>query len=94
MYNIGLLVKVFGNVTYSNTDVSTDNYFFLDDGSKLVGGDGSPAPSHSGVRVRCGSVTPPSSGMVMVTGIVSSELSGSTVVPVILIRDAADLAIP
>jgi len=88
LYNIGLFVKVFGNVTYSNTDNPADKYFFIDDGSGLS------RDGHAGVLVRCGSVTPPASGMRLVTGIAASEQTGAVVVPVILIRDAADIASP
>ena len=88
LYNIGLLVKVWGNVTYSNSNNPSDKYFFLDDGGRLS------RDGHAGVLVRCGSVTPPSSGMRVVTGIVASEQSGSIIVPVILARDASDIVTP
>ena len=85
LYNTGLLVRCWGRVTYSDTSSPTDRYFYVDDGSGLSDG------SHPGVRVRCGSVSPPISGMAIVTGIATSEQVGSDVVPAILIRDAADL---
>jgi len=85
-YNIGLLVKCWGTVTYSDSSNPNDKFFYIDDGSGLSDGSG-----HFGVKVRCGSVSPPNTGMVMITGIVASEQAGIKVVPVILIRDENDI---
>jgi len=88
LYNIGLLVKCWGTVTYSDTSHPDDKYFYFDDGSGLSSG------GHDGVLVRCGSITPPSSGMVIVTGVVASESIGGKVVPALIIRGASDLLSP
>ena len=86
LYSIGLLVKCWGIVTYSNSTNPTDKYFYFNDGSGLS--DGSP---HPGIKVRCGSITPPTTGMVRVTAILSTEQPGSNVVPVLIIRTSADI---
>jgi len=85
LYNIGLLVRCWGTVTYSDQSDPNNRFFYIDDGSGLTHG------GHTGVLVRCGSVLPPSSGIVSVTGVIGSESDGGRVVPVILIRDAADI---
>lgn len=87
-YNIGLLVKCWGTVTYSDSSNPNDKFFCIDDGSGLSDGSG-----HRGVKVRCGSVSPPNTGIVMVTGIVASEQVVGKVVPVILIRDENDIVV-
>lgn len=81
LYNIGLLVRCAGRVTYSDTSDPDNKFFYLDDGSGLSSG------GHTGVRVRCGTVTPPTSGMAVVTGLVTSEQFGDRVVPVLLALD-------
>lgn len=86
LYNIGLLVRCWGEVTHSDDTNPNDKYFYFDDGSGLSDGGAYP-----GVRVLCGSVAPPDGGLVTVTDIVGSEQVGANVVPVILIRDAADI---
>ena len=86
LYNIGLLVRVAGNVSYSNTDDPSAKYFYLDDGSGISDDSG-----HTGVKVECGSTEPAASGFVVVTGIVSSEQTGAKVVPVLIIRDSNDI---
>jgi hypothetical protein len=75
-------------VTYYNTDDANNKYFYFDDGSRLSSG------GHAGVKVWCGTETPPSSGMIAVTGILSSDSIGGKVVPVILIRDSAEIQDP
>lgn len=85
LYNIGLLVRCWGTVTYSDSSDPNNRFFCIDDGSGLTHG------GYPGVLVRCGSVLPPSSGIVSVTGVIGSESDGGRVVPVILIRDAADI---
>ncbi len=77
-YNVGMLVRCWGNVTYSNSSSPNDRFFYIDDGSRLSDGSG-----HAGVKVRCGSAAPPASGMVVVTGVVTTEQAGGKVVPVI-----------
>ena len=57
LYNIGMLARIAGSVTYSNTQDPQTQYFVLDDGSGLDDGDG-----HAGIKVVCGTATPPSSG--------------------------------
>ena len=88
LYNIGLLVRCWGTVTYSDTSDRDDKYFYFDDGSGLSSG------GHDGVLVRCRSIAPPSSGMAIVTGVAASESIGGKVVPVILIRDSSDIIEP
>lgn len=85
-YNIGILAKCWGNVTYSNSSNPSDRFFYIDDGSGISDGSG-----HPGVKVRCGSTAPPASGMVAVTGVVASEQAGLSIVPVLLVRDGADI---
>jgi len=85
LYNIGLLVRCAGQVTYYNNDDPRARYFYFDDGSGVSSG------GYRGVKVICGSVSPPTSGMVIVTGIIGSEQDGANVVPVIIIRSAADI---
>lgn len=86
LYNIGMLVKVAGKVTYADTSDPNAKFFYLDDGSGFTDTSG-----HSGVKVLCDDNDPPTSGSVSVTGIVSSEEVGTDVVPRILIRDAGDI---
>lgn len=86
LYNIGLLVRCWGVVTHVDVSDPAGRFFYLDDGSGIPGGAG-----RRGVLVRCGSVAPPASGMVAVTGVVSSELVDGAVVPVILTRGAGDI---
>jgi len=86
IYNVGMLVRCCGTVTYVDTTDPADKYFYFDDGSGVDNG-----ASHAGVLVRCGSVTPPASGVVVVTGVISTELWGGRVVPVLMLRSAADL---
>lgn len=85
LYNIGLLVRCSGAVTYSDTSNPADCFFYLDDGSGLA------SDGHAGVLVRCGSVTPPTSGAVSVTGLIGSESADGRTVPVLIIRNAADI---
>jgi len=77
---IGLLVKIWGNVTYATA--SPPHYFVVDDGSGLL----DPA-GRQGVGCYCGNITPPSAGtFVSVTGI-SSISSGC---PTVLLRQTGD----
>ena len=64
--NIGLLVTVFGKVTFAGAD-----YFYLDDGSKL-----DDASGHFGVKVSAPGLAFPSSGYAKVTGVVSCSKTG------------------
>jgi len=89
LYNIGMLVRIAGTVTYSNTDEPQSKYFVLDDGSGLTDGNG-----HAGIKVNCGSATPPSSGTARVTGVVDAETDGERVAPVIVVRDPAEINAP
>ena len=76
LYNIGMLVRIAGNVTASGT-----GFFYLDDGSGLMDGE------NMGIKVLCGSVTVPTEGTKTVTGLVGVE-SGK---PVLIIRAAGDI---
>ena len=76
LYNIGMLVRIAGNVTGSGSD-----FFYLDDGSGLTDGE------NAGIKVLCGSVTPPTEGTKTVTGLVGVS-SGK---PVLIIRGAGDI---
>ncbi|OFX14657.1 MAG: hypothetical protein A2Z18_05235 [Armatimonadetes bacterium RBG_16_58_9] len=78
---IGLLVRIWGNVTYVSSS-TTPGYFVLDDGSGLVDKDG-----NTGVRVYCGSLALPTvSGNVTATGLCSIEAG----CPVVLLRRTGD----
>jgi len=85
LYNIGLLVRSAGRVTYYDSTDPQDRFFIFDDGSGLM------RDGYAGVLVRCGGIAPPTSGWVVVTGIASVEAWGGRVVPVILIRGASDI---
>lgn len=87
LYNIGLLVKVFGAVTYSNVDDPQAKYFYLDDGGGLFN-----ATTHSGVKVLCGTYDPPTSGYVSVIGVVDTQLESGSYVPVIQTRTPPEIA--
>ena len=76
LYNIGMLVRIAGNVTSSDT-----GFFYLDDGSGLTDG------SNTGIKVICGSVTAPTSGTKTVTGLVGIE-NGK---PTLTIRGIGDI---
>lgn len=89
LYNIGLLARCWGVVTFSDSSDPSNRFFYLDDGSRAS--DGGP---HMGIRVRCGSLAPPTGGFATVTGIVTLEQVGGRTVPVIVIRDAGDLLPP
>ncbi len=81
LYNVGMLVRIAGTAGNANTTDDNNKYFYLDDGSGLLDG------AISGIKVLCGSVTPPSSGNVTVTGLVG-VVGGK---PVIFIRTATDI---
>ena len=76
LYNIGMLVRIAGNVTNSGS-----GFFYLDDGSGLTDGD------DMGIKVLCGTVTPPT-GTVTVTGLVGVAANGK---PTLTIRGAGDI---
>jgi len=71
--NIGLLVTVFGNVTFAGT-----GEFWVDDGSNLDDGSG-----HLGVKISAQGLSVPSSGFAWVTGISSCEKKGDDLVRLI-----------
>ncbi len=73
-YNIGLRVKVWGRVTYSET-----GFFYLDDGSNVP-----TDPGRTGVKVYG---TAPGSTYLEVTGISGSETSGDKIIRVIRSTD-------
>ena len=81
LYNVAMLVRIAGAAGQSNVSDPANKYFYVDDGSGLVDG------TTPGIKVLCGSVTPPSSGNVTVTGLVG--LAGGK--PVIIIRDSNDI---
>lgn len=86
LHNVGLLVRCWGMVTYSDSTDPTDRFFYIDDGSAPP--DWGP---HPGVRVRCGSFAPPPGGSAVVTGVVAIERFADRLVPALLIRDARDI---
>lgn len=86
LYNIGMLARCRGVVTFADASDPANCSFYLDDGSGVS--DGGP---HGGVRVRCGSIVPPQGGPVSVTGIITSEAAPAGVAPVLLVTDAADI---
>ena len=77
LYNIGMLVRIAGNVTSSGT-----GFFYLDDGSGLTDG------TNTGIKVICGSVTVPTSGTKTVTGLVGVDENGK---PTLTIRGVDDI---
>lgn len=84
----GILVKIWGNVTFRAADSS---YFCVDDGSGKSDGLG-----HAGIPVVVSDlVTPlasvPSSGYALVTGLVGSRNLGGGVVPVVRPRGDGDI---
>lgn len=82
-YNIGLLVRCWGTVTYADSTNSADRFFYLDDGCGLSDGSG-----HLGIKVRCGGTPPPEvSRFTSVSGVVASESAGERVVPVLISSD-------
>lgn len=91
LYNAGLLVKIAGKVSFADNTSPSNKFFYVDDGSSLVISDGS---GKAGVKVKCGTVTAPTTGAITVTGIVSIESSPNGYVPVLIIRSAADIAAP
>ena len=87
LYNIGLLVRCAGRVTYSDSTDPNNRYFVLDDGGGLSWN------GHAGVLVRCGAVSPPTGGWAVVTGICASESWSGKTVPVLLVRDSGDIRV-
>ncbi len=81
LYNIGMLVRIAGAAGGADTSDPNNQFFYLDDGSGLTDG------PNNGIKVLCGSVTPPSYGDKTVTGLVG-VVGGK---PVIVIRDVNDL---
>jgi hypothetical protein len=81
LYNIAILVRIAGAAGNSNTSDPNNKFFYLDDGSGLADG------AIAGIKVMCGTVTPPSSGNKTVTGLVG-VVGGK---PVIIIRGAGDI---
>lgn len=89
--NIGLLVRMWGKVTYKNTD---DKYFYIDDGYGRLDGSG-----HVGVRVSYDnlalgeSFSPPDQvgDFVAVTGISSTIVITGKVQPNLRPRRGADM---
>ncbi len=66
LYNIGLLAAVAGQVSFAdNTTDPNNRYFFVNDGSPLAVSGG-----HPGIKVKCGANAAPTSGMVVVVGVV------------------------
>jgi hypothetical protein len=76
-----MLVRIAGSAGNSNTADPNNKFFYLDDGSGLADG------AVPGIKVLCGSITPPSSGNKTVTGLVG-VVGGK---PVIVIRGAGDM---
>ena len=83
--NVGLLVKVFGNVVSSGS-----GYFWLDDGSTA----GDPEQTPLRAKVICPSgVTPPNQGsFVVVTGISSCDLEAGKYVRAVRARKNGDIS--
>jgi len=79
--NVGLLVKVAGNVTASG-----DGWFTIDNGSLVRDRYG-----NAGVKVRCDGITPPSSGFKLVTGISTLEVVDGVKFPVLRVRGSSDI---
>ncbi len=81
LYNVGMLVRIAGSVTASDSSDPNNKFFYLDDGSGLTDG------ANAGIKVLCGSATPPASGNKTVTGLVG-VVGGK---PVLTIRGATDI---
>jgi len=80
--NIGLLVKIHGEVTGVG-----DGFFCISDGSDLT-----DASGFRGVRVRCGSLTPPAVGLfVVATGISTVYGSGGEAYRCVRSRTQSDI---
>jgi subtilisin family serine protease len=80
--NIGLLVKVWGRVTYVGGD-----HFYIDDGTGLI-----YTPGRTGIKVFCGSLAKPViNHSVVITGISTLDWDGSTARPVVRARKQSDL---
>jgi len=77
LYNIGLYVRIAGSVNGVDTSDPNNKFFYLDDGSGLSDGVG------MGIKVLCGSIDPPASGNVIVTGAIGTANASGTVVPVL-----------
>ncbi len=89
LYNAGLLARLSGQVVSRDISDPQNKVFYLDDGCKIGDGNGG-----YGILVRCGYVTPPASGMVAVTGIITLEAIGKNYAPALVIRGASDLSQP
>jgi len=87
-YNLGMLVRIAGSVTYGSNSDPNNRYFYINDGSRLAVNNGS---GHAGVKVKCGSVTAPTTGLARVTGVIDAESTANGWVPVLIIRGAADV---
>lgn len=88
VYNIGLLVRVAGSVSFCDNSAPSNRFFYVSDGSRLAANDGS---GHAGIKVKCGTTAAPASGMVVVTGVVSVEPSPNGWAPVIITRGEEDV---
>lgn len=98
--NIGLLIRTYGKVTYVDT---TNQYFYVDDGSARADGTTSPGGSAVlGVRVSYGglasgvtAITPPAlDAKVTLTGIISTCLVPPTtgsIQPNVRVRNQSDI---
>lgn len=83
-YNVGLLVRVCGLMTYRETIDPQNLWFDLDDGSGMMDG------VNKGIRILTGTNYPPVAGFMSVTGIVGTMQSGSSVLPTVTVRDWHD----
>lgn len=82
LHNIGLVVRIAGKVDYRS---AAPYYFYIDDGSGLA------SDGHKGMRVESDSFTPPSAAYAAVSGVVTSKSIDGVIVPVIVVREAADI---
>jgi hypothetical protein len=89
-HNTGLLVTLWGKVTYANT---TAKYFYLDDGFGWQDGSG-----YKGIQVYCGGrpvgntlTMPGQNTHAVVTGISSRKISGGNTIPVLRPRKQSDI---
>ena len=80
--NVGLLVKVWGKVTYVGSD-----HFYINDGTGLT-----YTAGRVGLKIFCGSLAKPIlNHSVVVTGISTLDWDGSTARPVVRARKQSDL---
>jgi hypothetical protein len=94
-YNLGLLVKCWGSVTYVD---SAGAFAYVDDGSKLSDGNilGAGGASVTGIKVvlPSGVLMPPVGTFVTLTGVASSDTLGGNPIRALKVRAQGDISLP